>query len=976
MKDSFVNNMTKQDYPNCELHLIMCYNIQGLNSAKISELNLFLSQSQHTVKIISLTEHWLDKNSISLTNTLNNFILADYYIRNDGLRGGSCILVDKNTKYTLLKDFSKYYEDLVFECSAVEVTDFNAIVISIYSVPNYRTSKQFLARFEEMITTVQKRAKNKSVFITGDFNINILENCALSSRFREAIECGGFCLQFREPTRIDPFQNSKTCLDNIITHREYNVIYKLNIDLALSDHNAIFINLPKQTLSKTAVNYPKQFSKRIFTDEGVACFINNLEKNSNFNFNPNVNVNENYYYFLKEFLAAFNYTFPLKIFKSRPKSKPTVLNWVTQGIKVSSVRKRELHSEAKNSGDLRFLQYVKTYKKIFKTVVKKAKIMANSKYIEKSTNKSKAAWKVIHTERGHNNHKSNSEFTLRVNDKDVRNPLDMARVFNKYFVDTALNINVQKATVIGAHELVKQICKDKKISLCNLQETSKEEVSKIIISLKNKRSVGWDEVPINLIKASVNVISEPLALIINQCLSLGSFPDKLKFSQVYPIFKKGSRADIKNYRPVAVLSNFSKIFEKVINFRLVNYFESNRLFYNNQFGFRKNVGTLAALTHLVNDVSEALDGSWATAGIFCDLSRAFDCVDHNVLLQKLKDYGISGSCLSLISSYLFDRKQRTVISVNGTRHLSSWKYVKVGVPQGSILGPLFFLIYVNDLPIAMNRELILFADDTAAIIKSKSKAELSLSLVEVMNDMVNWFKINGLKLNIDKTQVVKFSARNENEQIIFPNLAHTYKYLGVHIDENINWKGHLEFIETRIRSISYVFTNLRDCVNINTLKIIYHAYVESILRYGLILWGQAPDIKTAFRLQKRIIRIMTNSHPRSSCRLHFKNLGILTLTGLYIYELLNYIHNTKINLPDSLKFKHKYNTRNETIFRLPKHRLTLFEKSPLYAGLKLYNKLPVNLKSMNTDQFKEKLKNELLDKAFYSLQEFYNSAFV
>uniref|UniRef100_A0A1B6H7R3 Reverse transcriptase domain-containing protein n=1 Tax=Homalodisca liturata TaxID=320908 RepID=A0A1B6H7R3_9HEMI len=382
------------------------------------------------------------------------------------------------------------------------------------------------------------------------------------------------------------------------------------------------------------------------------------------------------------------------------------------------------------------------------------------------------------------------------------------------------------------------------------------------------------------------------------------------------------------------------------------------------------MNTQSALTEFTNSILHGLDGSRNTAGIFCDLSKAFDCVDHSVLLLKLHDYGIGGNCLSLLKSYLTKRKQRTVIQENYNKVYSNWKSNSVGVPQGSILGPLFFLIFINDLPRSITKDLILFADDTTAIIKSSTSEELIITLSEVMDDLDSWFHSNGLKLNIDKTQVIKFGIRNnKNGNFNFPNLVDSHKFLGIKIDSNFKWKAHLNDLLSKLRSISFIFLHLRENVSFDVLKSVYHGYVESILSYGIVLWGLAPGIKTVFRLQKRIIRIMTNSHFRAPCKSLFRNKKILTLTSLYIYELLVYIHLSKDQLIEDLRFQHNYNTRNNANFRIPLHRSTFYEKSPLYSGLILYNNLPLTFKSMTIGKFKNELKTVLIDKAIYEIDE-------
>lgn len=950
----------------------MQYNIQGITPDKISELNIILSGSK--IKVISLNEHWLKNDTINILNSIHNMVLADFYVRVNGLRGGSCLLVEKNCNFVTRKEFMNLYEDFIFECCCIELTNLNTMVLSIYTVPNYSFKKIFFNKLEKLFVGLKKLSNKMSVYILGDFNVNMLDSNSFSSKFKDIVQCNGFSFQFNEPTRI--LSNSSTCLDNIIVQSSFDVKCKINIDLGLSDHNALIVNLPcnHKTCETKSHSVTK---KRCFSKENIANFVDSLKKDTIFIFDQSLSPDENYNNFLRKFLLVFNSVFPLKTMKKNQKRKPVVLNWVTQGIQISSKRKRELHRESKFNKNQNFLSYVKMYKKIFKQVVINAKKMSNASYIKKSDNKSRAIWQIVNKTLGKD--KCNLKETIVLKDKnnmEIRNPDLLASSFNDFFVNITQNINLPQVKVKGIHTSVKQICVNKNASLSNFQLCNKTEVLKVIQSLKNKNSVGWDEVPICLIKAAADVIAEPLVQIINQGLTIGYFPEKLKYSQITPVFKNGSYLEISNYRPISVLSNFSKIFEKIINFRLLNYFEDFNLFYSKQYGFRKNLSTQAALTDFANEIATALDRSQATAGVFCDLSKAFDCVDHSALLLKLNNYGINGNCLALLKSYLSFRKQRTVITSNNSRHFSQWENISIGVPQGSILGPVFFLIYINDLPKSINKELILFADDTTAILKSPNNTDLFTDLTEIIRELESWFSLNGLKLNIAKTQAIKFSIRKENiDNDNFQNLVSSHKFLGIQFDQNLNWKVHIEYIQKKLRSIAFAFLHLRDSVSFEICKTVYHAYVESILRYGIELWGQASEIKAVFTLQKRIIRIMTHSHPRSTCKPLFKNLKIFTLSSLYVYEILTNLHALKRNLPDETRFHHEYNTRNSAVYRLPTHRSTVYQKCPLYTGLKLYNNLPIHFQNMNIDQFKESLKAKLHERTIYSVKELFDAPF-
>ena len=336
---------------------------------------------------------------------------------------------------------------------------------------------------------------------------------------------------------------------------------------------------------------------------------------------------------------------------------------------------------------------------------------------------------------------------------------------------------------------VKQKCS----STFRINYTSTHEINRIIYSLKNKDSCGYNKISTSILQISAPYILSPLTHICNKILSTGTFPARLKFSEVRPLFKKGSKGELSNYRPISLLTTFSKIIERIIYKNLYNYLTVHNIFAAEQFGSREGLSTDMATHALLNSVLLSLDKNNLVRALFCDLEKAFNCVNHNILLLKMEFYGISGTANK---SYLEDRFQRVVIKDNMlNKTASTWEPIKHGVPQGSILGCLLFLIYINDLA-QISKDLvnpILFADNTCFIISNRHVHEFKMNANLVLNESINWFHSNLLSLNFNKTHLLQFLTKQQNKvtfQIIVPDSIianiNSTKFLGLLIDNTLS----------------------------------------------------------------------------------------------------------------------------------------------------------------------------------------------
>jgi len=950
-------------------------NCQGLQSHWDSYHTLIndLSTDSFSFDFLGISEIFkvFNKNILSL----DGYHPLQFNTRDDDSRGGVGIYIKSSLEFKYRNDLSVFIQH-VFESIFIEVFPKNKQRRQIVGVI-YRPNTAPRADIDVFCSTMydlMNLINNESCATTimGDMNIDLLKinDHIKINNYIEHIVSLGYLPVIYKPTRVA--RTSATLIDHIYTNRLTKTQCSSGIIITdIADHFATFYIYKHNYIDITKPSFKHS---RVLSDQNISKFRNLLH---NYDFDTvlqSASVNESYDSFINIINAKFEQAFPFKqtrITKKMLKRQP----WITSGILASSKTKTKLFLKKLSNPTPNNIAKYKEFNVLFNKVKRKCKSeYYNNKIIEYKTD-TKKTWQFLKEVIGMQNSKSTSIHEIKVDDNAISDPKQIADAFNNYFSNIGHKLNEE---IKSTNKLPSEYLSGFYPNSMFLGPVDEHKIIQTAKQIKSKLSTGTDNISTKLMKSVIEEIAVPFAHIVNQSFLSGTVPTQMKVAKVVPIFKSGDKKLLNNYRPISLLPAFSKLLEKIMCAQLTNFLDQNNIFYKHQYGFRKHHSTIHPIIHLLNHIYESnnVTPSQLTLSIFLDLSKAFDTISHTILLSKLYHYGIRGTVYNWFKSYLTDREQ--YVQINDTQ--SSLSNCNFGVPQGSILGPILFTIYVNDLANATKENILSFADDTTLYLSDSNIETLYRRGNDEINKLFIWLCANRLSLNITKTQYLIIRPKHKSLTQPLPNItinnikiAHmeSVKFLGVHVDEYLSWKPHINMLNQKLSKSMFIINKVKHILPPHVLQTLYYTLFHSHLSYGILAWGAAADstLKQTTLLQKRAIRTINNAKYNSHTDPLYKQSHILKIADIFKLQACLFMWDYENNLlPQSFSksFIHNYDINTEHHTRQSKHiyiqqtRNEFSRNLPKYRYPKIWNSFIHLTDTLSRNHFKRTLKQVML----------------
>ena len=716
------------------------------------------------------------------------------------------------------------------------------LVCTIYCPPS--ATSEWIDLFEEELSIAQ--TTDLEIILMGDFSLDF--NMNLNKKWCNLIELFDLSLLVTQPTRVT--ESSSTIIDHIYTTHPENIIESFVPSYSISDHFPICFTRKINNKIRKTVHITSRY--RCFKNFNEESFITDLSRDLNHFTLDRSDINDDISVWYSIIQKHLDQHAPYKTNRVKTDKLP---EWYNEDIALAR-RKRDNFKRRKLWSDY------KIFRNKTKDLIRKAKRKHFSNTVINSKD-TKTIWQ--HFGKVNNNDtKANSGLPeeIVVDNKRYTQSEDIANKLNEYFSTIS---DIFKDT--DSHHLDTDLTElkhfvDSKVpndTFFRIPNITSEQVFSIISSLDPSKAIGLGGIGPRIIKTIWHILSPSIAALINKSILTGKFPDKLKLAKVFPIHKNGSKSDPANYRPISILPTISKIFERHVNKHLMAYLNKYSLIHETQLGFLQKHSCQTALVKLIDQWMACIDKGDIIGSLFLDFRKAFDLVNHNILIKKLSVYKICNQSLQWFISYL-ESRQQTIASGQG---MSIRSLIRSGVPQGSILGPILFLLFINDLPLLLkNCHVDFFADDATAHTSNKDIEIINAELQSDFSIAVSWSKQNKLPINYDKTTYMVLGAKKrikDEYHLVLKADNHTIdkvtkqRLLGIIIDDHLTWTAHIDYLCSTLSAKISLLRQLSAYVPQVIQKLYYQSYILPLLDYGCNTWGttSSANIERLSKLQKR-----------------------------------------------------------------------------------------------------------------------------
>lgn len=950
-----INNLreTLANTPGVDGHLPLFFlNVQRVSGlGKFAGLIDYVRQLPTRPRVLAFVETWFTSGETgensSSKNPINLYRIDSYvseFCSRDKRSAGIAVYLDKEMAYEMLDKDSGVISYIHLKLNGAGNGEQDLFLTVIY-MPDPRDFSELLRVLEKIFLMVQ----GKRHMLVGDFNTNMLSSGPNREAYINLLESYGYKVSNTYVTR----PASGTLIDHCIVN--YDDINNFTIQNDVSDHNGILTFTPLSTfsshhgrekVSRSCINYTQLNDElnAVFSREELYC---------------NLNSDDMFQFLIDTITEKITSCTTQRCYTRKRMEGQRIWRVDEQIVRMSNAKKKLLARKRRLPNNISIDQKIRDLsQRIEARRNQLAHEYCYSKFSAQVT--SKVKWNALNELLGRSKSQNQiQKLCNRSGDLEITNPLEMAEEMNNYFVNVG---NEMSATFSDQEIHPSSYHIAPPPNSMSLSPVTVEEVFRKLQSLQTGKSTGIDGISHSILKYCSHPISTALTHCINRIFETGKYPDILKRARVVPVHKGGNKSLLKNFRPISVLTGLDFITESCFNDQILSFLGSTNFFTSFQYGFRRCSNTTTASVELMDYIYGALDeGSTCVSGLFVDLKKAFDTVDHEMLLNSCEMAGIRGLPLELMRSYLSNRMQ--AVCINGV--MSSFQTVTIGVPQGAVLGSTLFLIFFNDISyLRVQGRPSLFADDAAFFYTGKNDSETCRQMNQDLLVLSQYFRSKKLTMNLEKTKYINFHSHGKRlENLVQVQVdghcverVETFKYLGLTLDSHLNWKDHCDQLCKKIRSVVGILYKLKPILPQNALLQIYFAFVHSHLNYMVAIWAHAPAcyLKPVQILQNRCLKIIFGLDRLTPSVLIYTDhaKGILPIKGLQLLFTNKFVRQV---LKDEIHHTLSFPTRELT--RTMRNTRPLYEatirtefgrKRILYYGTKSFNELNSSTKAKPT----------------------------